>query len=107
MASGLSQSRNSPGAGHLKVCFAAALETTGTAVKDIRIAYGSVAPTVVRAAHARRLSGPHRRCHRCRGGSCSLERDIAPIDDVRSTARYRSQIAANLLSDFLATSPRG
>ncbi len=35
-----------------KLCFASAIDLTGTAVRDIRIALGSVAPTVVRAAHA-------------------------------------------------------
>jgi len=30
-----------------------------------------------------------------------LAREIAPIDDMRSTERYRSRIAQNLLEDFL------
>jgi CO/xanthine dehydrogenase FAD-binding subunit len=91
-----------------KVCFAAALETAGTAVKDIRIAYGSVAPTVVRAAHAEAaIRGRIADATVVAAARAALERDIAPIDDMRSTARYRSQVAANLLSDFLATSPRG
>ena len=28
-------------------------------------------------------------------------RDIAPIDDIRSTARYRLRVAQNLLEEFL------
>ena len=31
-----------------------------------------------------------------------LARDIAPIDDVRSTARYRLRVAQNLLAEFLS-----
>jgi xanthine dehydrogenase iron-sulfur cluster and FAD-binding subunit A len=31
----------------------------------------------------------------------ALDRDIAPVDDHRSSARYRRQIARNLLADFL------
>jgi xanthine dehydrogenase iron-sulfur cluster and FAD-binding subunit A len=39
--------------------------------------------------------------------------EIAPIDDIRSTAEYRRRVAANLLAEFWATcgrvrpSPRG
>jgi xanthine dehydrogenase iron-sulfur cluster and FAD-binding subunit A len=33
----------------------------------------------------------------------ALERDIAPIDDIRSTARYRLRVAQNLLEEFLKT----
>jgi len=31
-----------------------------------------------------------------------LAREIAPIDDVRSTARYRLRVAQNLLEEFLS-----
>jgi xanthine dehydrogenase iron-sulfur cluster and FAD-binding subunit A len=34
-----------------------------------------------------------------------LAREIAPIDDMRSTARYRGRIAQNLLAEFCATLP--
>jgi CO/xanthine dehydrogenase FAD-binding subunit len=30
-----------------------------------------------------------------------LAREIAPIDDIRSTARYRLHVAQNLLEEFL------
>jgi CO/xanthine dehydrogenase FAD-binding subunit len=33
----------------------------------------------------------------------SLLREISPIDDIRSTANYRVQVASNLLADFVAT----
>jgi CO/xanthine dehydrogenase FAD-binding subunit len=64
-----------------------------------RIAFGSVAATVVRARHAEAvLAG---------GGSitdaqAALQDDIAPIDDLRSTAAYRRRVAANLLAQFWA-----
>jgi hypothetical protein len=32
----------------------------------------------------------------------AIARDIAPIDDVRSTARYRLRVARNLLAEFLS-----
>jgi xanthine dehydrogenase small subunit len=64
---------------------------------DVRIAFGSVAPTVVLARKtAAVLAG---------GGSiadaqAALQTEIAPIDDVRSTGEYRSKVAANLLAQF-------
>jgi xanthine dehydrogenase iron-sulfur cluster and FAD-binding subunit A len=36
-----------------------------------------------------------------------LQREIAPIDDLRSTAEYRRQVAANLLRQFWNESRRG
>ena len=38
----------------------------------------------------------------CGAAVAALERDIAPIDDIRSTARYRHHVAGNLLTEFLA-----
>jgi len=32
----------------------------------------------------------------------SVMKEIRPIDDIRSTARYRSAVASNLVADFLA-----
>jgi CO/xanthine dehydrogenase FAD-binding subunit len=31
----------------------------------------------------------------------TLAKEIAPIDDIRSTARYRLRVAQNLLEEFL------
>ncbi len=69
----------------------------GVRGRDVRVAIGSVAPTVVLARSAAAvLSG---------GGSiadaqAALLNDIAPIDDVRSTGEYRARVAANLLESF-------
>jgi len=65
--------------------------------RDVRIAIGSVAPTVVLATHAAAvLAG---------GGTmtdakAALLSEIAPIDDLRSTREYRAAVAANLLESF-------
>jgi CO/xanthine dehydrogenase FAD-binding subunit len=85
-----------------KVCFAAAILVEGGRVNDVRIALGSVAPTVVRARAAEdalrsRLLSPDT-THSARA---ALEREIAPIDDMRSSARYRQRVAGNLLEEFL------
>jgi xanthine dehydrogenase iron-sulfur cluster and FAD-binding subunit A len=34
----------------------------------------------------------------------ALASEIAPIDDIRSTARYRTRVAINLLREFLQNS---
>jgi CO/xanthine dehydrogenase FAD-binding subunit len=64
-----------------------------------RIAFGSVAPTVVRVPRTEAaLSG---------GRSIDeavqvLGAEIRPIDDVRSTAQYRMRVASNLIRQFWA-----
>jgi CO/xanthine dehydrogenase FAD-binding subunit len=65
-----------------------------------RIAFGSMAPTVVRARHAEAALAA--------GGSIAdaqraLAADLSPIDDIRSTADYRRRVAANLLEQLLRT----
>ncbi len=37
----------------------------------------------------------------------ALLAEIAPLDDIRSTARYRNQVSANLLEEFLTQTPPG
>ncbi len=66
-----------------------------------RLAMGSVAPTPLRLSQTEGALG--------RGASLAdaqetLQREIAPIDDLRSTAEYRRTVAANLLGQFLAES---
>jgi xanthine dehydrogenase small subunit len=65
--------------------------------REVRIAFGSVAPTVVLAAQTAAIFQ--------RGGTvadaqAALEKEITPIDDVRSTREYRARVAANLLAEF-------
>lgn len=87
-----------------KICFAAALRMSGGSILDARIAFGSVAPTVVRCHEAERTL--RSRLPGAAAADSAVEallRDIAPIDDVRSTAGYRLTVAQNLLADFLGT----
>jgi xanthine dehydrogenase small subunit len=62
-----------------------------------RVAFGSLAPTVVRLPRTEAALG---------GGATiaeaqrTLRGEIAPIDDIRSTAEYRGRVAANLLARF-------
>jgi xanthine dehydrogenase small subunit len=64
-----------------------------------RIALGSVGPTVVRLAHAEAALA---RGDDLDAVAKSLEQEIHPIDDIRSTATYRRSVAANLLRRFWA-----
>jgi xanthine dehydrogenase small subunit len=62
-----------------------------------RIAFGSVAPTVVRVRETERAlaAGTH-----IEDVVRILGREIAPIDDLRSSAAYRHHVAGNLLRRF-------
>ena len=86
-----------------KVCFAATTRMDSGIVQDIRIALGSVAPTVVRARAAESaLAGRELDAAAVADACAALARDITPIDDVRSSASYRLRVASNLLEDFLS-----
>lgn len=85
-----------------KVCFAGAVRLEGRTVADVRIAFGSVAPTPIRAANAERsLRGALLAPPAMEAAAHALASDLAPIDDIRSTARYRGRVAQNLLIEFL------
>jgi CO/xanthine dehydrogenase FAD-binding subunit len=89
-----------------KVCIAAlgrlCGDAMGGAIDDVRIALGSVAPVPLRLTEVERIA---------KGKSVEPELiqlarkmttvAIQPIDDIRSTARYRSAVAANLVAEFL------
>ena len=64
-----------------------------------RLAFGSIAPTVVRVPETERaLAGGATIDEAAR----ILAAEIAPIDDVRSTADYRRRVSVNLLRRFWA-----
>jgi len=85
-----------------KVCFAAAAALEGEAIRDIRIVLGSVAPTVLRCVETEAaLRGQRLNSFAIDAAKAELSREIVPIDDMRSTARYRLRVAQNLLGDFL------
>jgi len=79
-----------------KVIMATRLQRDEERIAQVRIAFGSVAATPVR----------------CRGVEAAIQAgasseeiidalDIQPVDDVRSTARYRLKVAQNLLRSWL------
>lgn len=66
-------------------------------VSDVRIALGSVAPTVVRSLQAEaKLRGQVPGQTLIQGAARAVAQDISPIKDVRSTAEYRQHAAAVL-----------
>jgi CO/xanthine dehydrogenase FAD-binding subunit len=85
-----------------KVCFAAAAHVDGATIRDARIAYGSLAPTVVRCRVAESvLRGRMIDDTLPARAAAALGEEIAPIDDIRSTAAYRLRVAQNLLIQFV------
>jgi len=85
-----------------KVCFAGAARIDVGRIMDVRIALGSVAATVLRAVETEKiLQGERLSPPLLRAAQETLAREIAPIDDIRSTARYRRRIAQNLLAEFI------
>ena len=87
-----------------KVCFAAVARTNNGHIDDARIAVGSVAPIVVRCVQTENaLKGQPFDAATVKSAQATLRREISPIDDIRSTANYRLQVALNLLADFVAT----
>jgi CO/xanthine dehydrogenase FAD-binding subunit len=86
-----------------KVCFAGAAVIEGGAIRDIRIALGSVAPLVIRAVKTENaLRGNGITSATIASVKQTLAQEISPIDDIRSNARYRLRVAQNLLEEFLS-----
>jgi CO/xanthine dehydrogenase FAD-binding subunit len=90
-----------------KVCLAGLAPLHGGRLGEVRLALGAVAPTVVLARRTGAYLEGRRVTEIDRAVARSLlEADIAPIDDVRSSAWYRRQVAGNLLEQFLDTIER-
>lgn len=74
-------------------------------VREVRLAFGSMAPTVRRLTHVEAaLTGQRLTPASVRAALAQLPEDVSPIDDVRSTAIYRLTTAERLLEAFLQPS---
>jgi OHCU decarboxylase len=85
-----------------KVCIAALGRIVDGVVEDVRIALGSVAPIPLRLRETEKAV----RGQTIDSALLTLARktvttEIRPIDDIRSTARYRGVVAGNLVVEFL------
>lgn len=83
-----------------KVVLGARVRIEGGAVTDARIALGSVAATPVRCARTE-ASLLGRSVGELADAADQLAMDIKPIDDVRSTADYRRDVAGRVLRGWL------
>jgi xanthine dehydrogenase small subunit len=78
------------------------LELEGERIRELRIALASVAPIVLRCRKTEAvLRGQKRQRDTLQAAQAALAAEISPIDDFRSTARYRRRVAQNLLEEFL------
>jgi CO/xanthine dehydrogenase FAD-binding subunit len=85
-----------------KVCIAAAARVENAVIREARIALASVAPTVVRCVRTEALLAGRRLDDALlRTAREAVLREIAPIDDMRSSAAYRQRVTQNLVEDFL------
>jgi len=85
-----------------KVCIAALGRLRNGLTEDVRIALGSVAPVPLRLRETERVvKGRSIDSDLLRAARKAATDEIHPIDDIRSTARYRRAVAGNLVVEFL------
>lgn len=85
-----------------KVCIAALGRMADGVVEDIRIALGSVAPVPLRLTQTEQaVRGKAIDSNLLFLARKAATAEIQPIDDIRSTARYRAAVTANLVAEFL------
>ncbi|HKJ85988.1 MAG TPA: FAD binding domain-containing protein, partial [Spirochaetia bacterium] len=92
-----------------KLSMAAWASVSGGAVESVGVALGAVAPTVVRSREAEAgfvgsLESLRERIDAILGAYGKL---VTPIDDQRSTAEYRREVAVNLVRQFIEQSLLG
>ena len=87
------------------VCAAFALDMKGDTITSARIAYGGMAATPKRAANTEKaLTGQIWNEASMRKAQAALEKDFAPLSDMRASKDYRMEVAKNLLERaFLET----
>ena len=89
-----------------KVFLAAVARISGGTIDDVRLAAGSVGPIPIRLAGTERvLAGQAIDSSLLETAGKVMAEEIQPIDDIRSTARYRNVVLRNLLSEFLQSLP--
>ncbi len=85
-----------------KVSLAGWIRTEQGRIAELCLGLGSVAPFPLRAKRAEAaLTGAALDSLPLAEAQEALQRDIAPIDDLRSSARYRRRVAENLLEEML------
>lgn len=86
-----------------QVSLAVTARIEGDLLRDVRIAFGSVAPTPVRARKAESLlEGRSPSPHQIEQAVTAARTEITPIDDWRTSASYRRHAAGVILARGLA-----
>jgi CO/xanthine dehydrogenase FAD-binding subunit len=85
-----------------KVMGAAAIELDGGIVKSARVALGAVADRPIRIAAVEAAVVGLTPAQAADAARAALRTAIKPIDDVRSTAVYRREVAENLVARFFS-----
>jgi CO/xanthine dehydrogenase FAD-binding subunit len=85
-----------------KLCVAGLGRVSGNKIEDVRLAIGSMAVTPLRLRRTEKvLVGRGLSPALVGEARQALETEVAPIDDIRSSAVYRLHVAGNLLQEFL------
>ncbi len=85
-----------------KVCLAALGRMANGVIQELRLALGSVAPVPLRLHETERaLTGKRIDRSLMDAAKKTVTTEIRPIDDIRSTADYRTAVAGNLVAEFL------
>jgi OHCU decarboxylase len=85
-----------------KVCLAALGRLADGHVEDIRLAMGSIAPVPLRLTETEGIiKGRQIDPELIQAAKMQAGAEIRPIDDIRSTSRYRAAVAGNLVAEFL------
>lgn len=85
-----------------KICVAALGRIRDGVMEDVRIALGSVAPVPIRLTDIEQMLMGRLIDPALQGVvKKSVVAAIQPIDDIRSSARYRAGVAGNLVAEFL------
>jgi OHCU decarboxylase len=86
-----------------KVCVAALGRMSNGVIDDVRIAAGSVAPIPLRLRRTELLLRGQKMSAALAAEARRIAlAEISPIDDIRSTAAYRSAVVGNLVEEFLS-----
>ena len=87
-----------------KVALAAVASLDGGVIREVRLGAASLADRPMRCAGAEAaLTGKAVNDDVIRAARAALAREAKPIDDIRSTAKYRAHVIGNLLEEFLRT----
>jgi CO/xanthine dehydrogenase FAD-binding subunit len=89
-----------------KVFLAAVARVSNATIEDVRLAAGSVGPVPIRLTGTERvLTGRPIDNSLLDTAGRVMAQEIQPIDDIRSTAAYRTVVMRNLLGEFLQGLP--